>query len=374
MPEQPLHIDAPISSSRALLAGMVSLTLIEGGISTFFLLQCITIVEALLAHIVLIMLATGGVYRLYKARMDITIPLFWLILHAVFGPFGTLISLVMYAVYHPHFPSSGLLDARFSSLFPVEAVSESNKLYERIIFGLDSTVETVNIEPFQDIFAYGSLRQKQTALMKIMRYFRPQFAPILRYALKDREAAIRVQAATIIAKIERDFMKKYLMLGRALQHHPEDREKMLSFALLCDEYAASGLLDEDSKHKSRERAIVLYEKSITLNVYDTNLKLQLGRIYLQAGAYEKAVILFKTCMDEEGLSMPGLLLWYSEALFALKAFTKIRHLAEQHPLAFAELQENSEAREIATMFKSWSEGIPLEKMTLAGFNTTKRIT
>lgn len=51
----------------------------------------------------------------------------------------------------------------------------------------------------------GSLDQKQGVLDVIAQNFNPALAPILRSALEDRENLVRVHAASIIAKIDRDF-------------------------------------------------------------------------------------------------------------------------------------------------------------------------
>ena len=61
--------------------------------------------------------------------------------------------------------------------------------------------------------------QKQMAIAKITQYFQPRFAPLLLQAVQDSNAAVRVQAATGLAKIEHDFMSQYL-------HQPEKSAKL----------------------------------------------------------------------------------------------------------------------------------------------------
>lgn len=364
MPEKLIATDIPYPYNILFFITVIIVLLIEFSIAALCFLHAITFPMVVLLHMGAITLGTGVVYYLHQKRQNINIPLFWLIMNMVLGPFGTIISIVTLLGYHRHHRSSLLLDAHFTNLFSEREREESHIVYERIIFGLDNSVESIGIEPFQDIMAYGSLRQKQTALMKITRYFRPQFSPVLLYALKDKEAAIRVQAATIIAKLERDYMKNYLSLEKALQHHPEDVEKMILFAQLCNEYAHSGLLDNDSKKKTRDKAIMIYEKCIILKPNDNTLKLNLGRIYLQAEAFEKAANLLKECIDDEGLSSPNLTLWYIEALFSLKLFKKIRSLADAHILKFEKEENNIASKEVIHMFKSWNAGIPTEKMVV----------
>lgn len=298
----------------------------------------------------------------YYHKQDIGMPTFMLMMQATFGPFGSLISFITLIAYQYYRKRSGSFIEWFATLFPEDKVNESNALYERIIFGLDNHNSKVHIEPFQDILSYGTLKQKQMALMKITRYFRPQFAPILRQALEDKEAAIRVQAATIMAKIERDFTKKYMLLEREVQEDSANVNTMMLFAELCDEYAHSGLLDEDSEKKSRTKAIEIYEQCGLLEPENDQVKLRLGRLYLRCRELEKAVRFLKECIDRQGLKSPSLVLWYMEALFYMRAFRKMRSLADSYSLDFDHQEGDMEAREVVSIFKSWNIGIPQEKM------------
>ena len=59
---------------------------------------------------------------------------------------------------------------------------------------------------------------------EISRYYKREFAPALMKALHDSNNAIRVQAATVIAKLEQEYMSSFMKLSRQLQADPEDME------------------------------------------------------------------------------------------------------------------------------------------------------
>ena len=85
-----------------------------------------------------------------------------------------------------------------------------------------------HVEPFNDILSGGSVVQKQLALAKIARYFRPNLAPLLLQAIHDPDAAVRVQAATAMARIERDFMKRRMDLEKKLAGQPHSDDGWLA--------------------------------------------------------------------------------------------------------------------------------------------------
>ncbi len=358
MPEHLRRINPPLRQNCWQWVGIM-LLIIEAVCITLFIEGIVSWLQCLSLHIILIIIGGYLVYRFHQQGGNILLPLFWLMMGAIFGVIAAGILLVSSVLCHFFYPSSPKEEEGEEALG-----GESNSIYERIIFGLERVQQTSDIEPFNDILAYGNLKQKQTVLMKIMRHFRPAFAPLLRYALHDKEMAIRVQAATIIANIERHFMTCYMQLEKTLHDCPENSDELLAFANLCNAYVDSGLLDEDSAHKSRQKAIILYEHYVTCHPHDIAIKMQLARSYLQAKAFMKAALLFRQCIDEVGLNSPELTLWYIEALSALQSYGKIRNLADAHSLKFNRYNATINTEEIVSMFHNWRDGIPLSHMKI----------
>ena len=58
---------------------------------------------------------------------------------------------------------------------------------------------------------------------------------------------IRVQAATVIARLEQEFLDRTFELEAAVREAPDDAAAMLALASHCDDQAFAGLLDADAR-------------------------------------------------------------------------------------------------------------------------------
>jgi hypothetical protein len=140
---------------------------------------------------------------------------------SVTGPFGAAICLLSTIAYGWS-NLKAVSPAEWIEEFLAQQISTaSERAHERLHFGLDAGA-TGAVLPFQDILKSGTVLQKQLTIAKITRYFRPQFAAMLREATHDASPAVRVQAATALAKIERDFMTRYLAAKKILSQSPEN--------------------------------------------------------------------------------------------------------------------------------------------------------
>ncbi len=236
-------------------------------------------------------------------------------------------------------------EALLAGLMPLNDRQESAWLYERIAFGRNDVGGT-GIEPLQDVLACGTLLQKQAAIVKITRWFRPQFAPMLRLAAQDSDAAVRVQAATAIANLERGYMQQYLMLEKENQSAGKG-EKL---ANLCYEFALSGMADSESASRLSARAVELYN-ALLEESGATEMRMKLARLYLERCEPAKAEALLEPYagggMNAETAAL------YLEALYQQKAYGRARKFATQ---AYRTLQDQSpRGRELTEFFMLWAE-------------------
>jgi len=244
------------------------------------------------------------------------------------GPFGAGICFLAALVHERCAPSTLSPAEWIESLFEREPDRESDRLHERIAFGLDNFDAVTSVEPFADILANGAILQKQMAIAKIARYFRPAFAPLLLQAARDTNAAVRVQAATALAKIERDFMARYIKLENTLKDLPDRDPAKLKLAELYDEYAHAGLLDEGNRNELRLKAIGIYEACLAKRD-NTEWRCKLARLYLRQNQPEKTCEWLEPVV--KGKNPPrGAMLWYMEALFRLKKFSDLREISANY--------------------------------------------
>ncbi|MGE3624058.1 MAG: hypothetical protein AB7H77_09355 [Bdellovibrionales bacterium] len=244
------------------------------------------------------------------------------------GPFGAGIGLIAALIYTRQSPNATSPSEWIDNMFDHHETRESDHLHERISFGLDDFESSTGVEPFRDILSGGGILQKQMAIAKIARYFRPAFAPLLLQAARDRNAAVRVQAATALAKIERDFMARYIRLENELRDLPDHDPAKLELAELYDDYAHADLLDDNNRQSLRIKSIHIYEACLAQHD-DPAWRIKLARLYLRENMPEKSCEWLKPLVEAADPQLSAVL-WYMEALFRLKRFGELRQLAAAH--------------------------------------------
>lgn len=145
----------------------------------------------------------------------------------------------------------------YASLFPETAQSRVQALYQRLVLRGHGPGRRVTVAPFADVMALGSLQEKQTVIGLIAARFRPEYAPALRAALNDPEAAVRVQAASAVARIEQQFLQKGIALEERLAAAPGDRATLLDAAEHHEALAQCGLIDEGRAEAAAHTALKL---------------------------------------------------------------------------------------------------------------------
>lgn len=329
--------------------------------------KTISLKEVLIFHFfVSVILFLWCCYCQYK-EFDLRTPILIFILVSFTGIFGVLMAIIYMISYEFHIRTAKNFDDWFSDLFPDEQIKERDKIYERIIFGLDDTKEDINIDSFQDIISYGTLEQKQLALAKITRFFQPRFAPALMSAIHSKDSAIRVQAATSITKIENRFMNKLFKMEKQISEKPNDLELLIAYGVLCDNYAHCGILDSDRSRNIREKAIEVYEKCVVLGDGGEHIKRNLGRLYLRNDEADKAYLWFKECIEKDGLVSAQLLLWYMETLYITKNYKKIRELAEIGVNHSEMMGENIRtSSKVTELLQLWNKGVGFQYLNTGG--------
>jgi len=282
-------------------------------------------------------------------------------LTVVAGPFG--VALCLIAAFIKTRVARGALSPSewIESLFEANKDFETELLYERIVHGYDDSKYIETIEPLSDIISYGTIQQKQLAIAKIARYFRPRFAPLLLLAAKDGNAAVRVQAATALAKIERAFMARFMKLEAVLDVLPDNDPKKLNLAEIYDDYAHAGFLDDNSRHLLRLKAISIYKNYLGAQESE-ECRVRLARLQLRQKMPQEALHTLEPLIGSQAVSH-RVHYWYMETLYDLRDFENLRNYNQLHDLSTNDLREpNLYLAEIADLTKVWgtytlSEGL-----------------
>jgi hypothetical protein len=267
------------------------------------------------------------------------------------GPFGASICLLA-AVTHSFLAPDIKSPAEWiEKLFEHTQDRESDRLLERITLGLDDFKATENVLPFRDVLSGGTTLQKQAVITKIARYFRPQFAPLLLQAAHNNNAAVRGQAATVLVKIERDFMSRYIRLENSLKDLPDGDPEKLRLAELYDEYAYASLLDDSNRQILRQKAIRIYEACLAQHD-EPQWRICLARLYLREDQPEPARHLLQD-LAEKAEAPSSALYWYMEALFRLKQFAALRKLANDHGALLNKMNNGGAFDEVGGLLYLW---------------------
>ncbi len=347
-----------------LRSSLVALTvlLLESGIAFAWFERALSLPACLFAHLLLGLGLLPWIWFWRKKGHDLKLLLLVLILTMAIGPFGSFIAFFAVFFYAFFSRSSTPFLEWLASLFPEEKMEESVGLYQRLSTGRDDFSDKRGIMTFVDIMAMGTVQQKREALGKISRYYRKEFAPALTKALHDSSNAIRVQAATVVAKIEQDFMSTYLSLSRAYRERPDDADLLLRLAEQADAYAYSDILDRERKQEFHDKAIEYYEAYFKKRPNDLEIRFSLGRLYIRSGNPEKNSELLKEAVENDGYKSANLGMWFMESLFYMGRYREIGDIAEKYLSKLGDEAEYS-FRVLDTL-RLWKEGIPEENLEI----------
>ena len=293
------------------------------------------ILYATLLHIGIVLLLLFWQQKIFRCpEMGNRIVYLLLVATAAFGPLGvlgTLFTILMHAVYQRF---STDFNDWYSGLFPEEPPDEVSELAE--FLEAHSRFPGANVpDSFRDILANGTQQQKRDAVVLMAKRFQPSFAPAMRSALVDSDSSIRILAASLITSIEKDFQDRTMRADRAVAESPDSIDKLLRQARLYDDYAFTGLLEQDREETNRERARQAYEKVLRLQPDNREAALSLGRLLVRSGELEQALDrLQQTPQYRDG--EPQLMLWYAECLYRLGRFQELRELLREHGNTFVD--------------------------------------
>lgn len=266
-------------------------------------------------------------------RFDLLLAITTLCL-GVAGAIGTVIAILFFGIYQRYATSFAQW---FQSIFPMTPPTLPEEISENILTGRDESATGYSVIPFLDVMSIGSEAQKREALSKMTGKFHPSFAPAFQRALSDENNAIRVQAATSIVKIENHFLERAIQLEALYREYPKDDRLLLALARHYDEYAYTGILDQEREETNRARALESYEQYLKLHPQDAQVRLFVGRLLVRSGKTAQAADWFRQSIDA-GYSTPQMVSWYLEALYTLGRYDELRQFSTRFEGNAAALQ------------------------------------
>lgn len=351
------------SKKELAIYGIVTLALLscEAMLTWMLAIDTLSLISFLVGHAAVSAISISLWMWSYTAKRDTKFTAILALLTSTLGVFGTAICFMCQILYLIYSRNAVEFKDWYARLFPEHNDTSTNKLYERLILGRDDFSEKTDVIPFMDVITLGSEEQKRTALDKVVRHFRPEFSPILLKAIDDPSNAIRVQAATIIARLEHSFSQKTSRLLKQLKKSPNNRDLAKNLAKHYDAYAHSGfLMDAAREQLLRNKAIKLYEEYLTKYSEDIDARFYLSKLYMREKKLDEAYTLLKSCVNRKDghKTVPSNIIWLAlECLFHMHRFQELKAVADVYfPLLDP---DNPEDFDLLEMIKFWGGGISL---------------
>ena len=277
----------------------------------------------LLVHLIISAVALLIAYAQYRKGMDVHHLALLAIVSSVAGIFGAVGGLFGFVFSIIFRGRSYHFNEWYGSIFPTDLPSEPQTIYDSITEGLDENPSSYSVMPFGDVMRLGSENQKRRALAKMTSRFSPRFAVAFKAALSDKNNTIRVQAATAIAKVEREFAAKLSRIEMARSRQPNDPVLTLALAKFYDDYAFTGVLDSELEKLNRARAISAYKTYLQQDPNSAEAWVAIGRLLYRDEQWAEAAEWFRAALDR-GWKTNAMVLWYFECLFRLGQHRELR--------------------------------------------------
>ncbi|MBN67474.1 MAG: hypothetical protein CMM94_07930 [Rickettsiales bacterium] len=315
--------DYASANNGLFLISAVILTLLHGLITYFALDGVIAGYVFVLFHLIFSGVAAFLAWGQYRAGIDAPFFLLLAISTSVMGLFGALGTLFCF-VLHVLFRQGSLsFNEWFATIFPRDIQSEAEEIYDDIVLGRDENPRDYGVMPFIEVMSIGSDEQKRRALSKMTLQFHARLAPAFQKALRDESNAIRVQAATAVAKIESQFMRKLERIELARRKAPNNTHLLFALAKYYDDYAYTGLLDPERESMNRQKAIETYKEYLQHDPNSIEAWASIGRLLFRSKDWEEAAEWFRHALDR-GWRSTNMIMWYFESLYHLQDYRALR--------------------------------------------------
>lgn len=320
----------------------------------FLLFSLLSFDGKVIAHLFLsVILLFFLLFLLKRQKNDPRFLLVFALFMLPLGPQGALVIFVSLLVYLIYIKITEPLVDLLSSLIPTLERDESEIVYERILYHLDDFhPEQVPI-PFRDIMSFGTYKQKRMAIDKMLRYYEPDFAPILKMGLEDPSSAVKVQAATAIGYIDQKMFSENIRLKDMLEKDPDNLQRLKHYAEHTENYVLTDLLDKDRSSKMLKLAIQSYQKYLEKEPEDKKALFSLARLFYLSGddSLSKQILerLLKRTISKEVAFLMLHVLYRLKEIDALQDFAK---------LIESKFDKDSPQDNFYMTVKFWSQEIP----------------
>jgi hypothetical protein len=343
----------PISAQEITSTIMLSLLVGVGDIFLIWLANTGTLPPflALLVHVVAVvgLLIFNRVKGIALDNRFSSIALMTMLFTGPVGALGSIIMVVSNLIYR-----ADALTFRewFGFIYPRPVSSLGEALYDGIALHSDEHARRYDVVPFMDIMRLGTAEQKREAINQMVLHFHPRFASVFQMALKDPVLSVRTLAATSMARLEKHLQSQDRKLKMTLDSGEQSPELLLAAAQFYDDYAFSGILDNERKQRYVKLAYDFYQRYLRRRSGDSRASVWIGRLLIRSGQNERAADWFKQIIDE-GRSDAHILGWYAEVLYNIGDYDMLRRFMRDYAVKLQGLLHEERYSPLASSIQLW---------------------
>ena len=245
---------------------------------------------------------------------------------AIAGPLGVIGVAAMCILQRFHARRSVPFERWHAEFFAEPGRDRIEELDDRLARSGSASFGNGTVASFADVMNAGTIAQKQSVLGLIADHFDPVYASVLRGALNDPEPVIRVQAASVAARLEDDFQKQGAGLRQCLERDPDSQDGRAALARYYRAASRAGLADDFATAALRREALERLAGLAARFPQDREILAARAELMLDDGRPDAAIALLHP-LAQQGDPDPDLVGTYLAALFGARRFEEIRHLA-----------------------------------------------
>lgn len=152
--------------------------------------------------------------------------------------------------------------------------------------------DEVDVHPIADILAGDDIGMKRGAVNLLRRIGSAEAVRLLRKSISDENAEVRFYAHTALTRLEEDYAES-LDKARFRVDRYGSAQSYAELALICRNYARSGLPEKNMQEQSQAQACENWEIAVKMDPENLDFQMRLAEAYCEKGEYPKALDIYQ---------------------------------------------------------------------------------
>lgn len=214
---------------------------------------------------------------------------------------------------------------------PRAGVANAHAFFENYEADIHGEVELEERDPesrtrtmsFHEVLRYGTLDHRRNALRKLAERGQPMHLQLLRRCLSNPDMELRLGAFTELDRLLHGWEERLSALQAAVEETPGDPERRAALSRAHREYAASGLLDEDTARFQLGQAARACDLETAPAAKQTDLAVERAMVFAEVGDLERAALALRE-VDAVDVDEPRVCIARARIAFLTRRFGDVR--------------------------------------------------